>query len=191
MTRRIAILCAPAVLVASAIAHATGGGAGPVGPAVVAVGEGARVATGFVVAPGRVVTVAHAVPRVGVTVRRPDGVAVHATLLRRDELLDLAVLAVPGIAPAGMPGAGSGTRVRGGWIDTVVVRRADATVRAGDGRTLARRPVLELRADVRAGDSGAPVVIDGRVAGVVFARSRARDDVAWAVDAAALAGLLR
>jgi hypothetical protein len=78
-----------------------------------------------------------------------------------------------------------------GWLAAEVVRRADATVRAGDGRAIARRPVLELRADVRAGDSGAPVVDDGRVVGVVFARSRAREGVAWAVDATALAALLR
>jgi hypothetical protein len=60
-----------------------------------------------------------------------------------------------------------------------LVRRADARI---DGSAW-RRPVLELRADVRVGDSGAPVLsATGRPVGIVFARSRARDGVAWAVD---------
>jgi hypothetical protein len=49
-----------------------------------------------------------------------------------------------------------------------------------------------MRAAVAAGDSGAPLVTDsGRVAGVVFARSRTRASTAYAVDAAPLAALLR
>jgi V8-like Glu-specific endopeptidase len=53
------------------------------------------------------------------------------------------------------------------------------------------RDALELRADVGAGDSGAPVV-DGRghLLGVVFARSRARDGTAYAVEADAVHALL-
>jgi 1,6-anhydro-N-acetylmuramate kinase len=72
-----------------------------------------------------------------------------------------------------------------------VRRRIDARVRAGDGRLIARRPAIELRADIRAGDSGAPLVHDGRIAGIVFARSRGRDGVAYAVDAEVLGELLR
>ena len=53
------------------------------------------------------------------------------------------------------------------------------------------RPALELRADVAAGDSGAPVVTaGGRLAGVVFARSQHRAGVAYAVDASAVGPLL-
>ena len=73
----------------------------------------------------------------------------------------------------------------------VVTRHIDARIRTGDGRLIARRPAIELRADIRAGDSGAPVVQDGRVAGIVFARSRVHDGVAYAIDAAVLARLLR
>jgi S1-C subfamily serine protease len=73
-----------------------------------------------------------------------------------------------------------------------VTRRLDATIHAGNGRVLARRPVLELRAAVRPGDSGAPLVgRDGTIAGVVFARSTERTGIAYAVDAAVLAALLR
>ena len=68
-----------------------------------------------------------------------------------------------------------------------VVRRIRASVDGGP-----RRPALELRAAVAVGDSGAPVVTSGgRVAGVVFARSRTRADVAYAVDGSAVAALLR
>jgi hypothetical protein len=72
-----------------------------------------------------------------------------------------------------------------------VRRRIDARVRAGDGRLIARRPAIELRADIRAGDSGAPLMQGGRVAGIVFARSRERAGVAYAVDAAVLARFTR
>ena len=45
--------------------------------------------------------------------------------------------------------------------------------------------------NVAAGDSGAPLVTaSGRLAGVVFARSRSRPETAYAVDAAALGALL-
>jgi S1-C subfamily serine protease len=55
-----------------------------------------------------------------------------------------------------------------------------------------RRPALELTAPIRAGDSGAPLIgADGRVAGIVFSRSRDRAGMAYAVDASALPRLLR
>jgi S1-C subfamily serine protease len=201
MTVRGAACVAAAVLAASAIAHATGGGR-PTGPAVVAVETpGARAATGFVAAAGRIVTVAHAVDDGPVTVRGADGVARRATVLRRDASLDLAVLEVasgplpaPRSAALGTAGVRLLVRRDGGPASkpAVVLRRIDARVRTGDGRLLARRPALELRVRVAAGDSGAPLVgADGRVAGVLFAQSDGRPGIAYAVDAAVLAGLLR
>jgi hypothetical protein len=193
---RFAVVCAPALLVAAAIGHATGG-APAGGPAVVAVeGEGAQAATGFVVDGDRVVTVAHAVDGGQVRVRGSDGVARAAGVVRRDDALDLAVLAVSGVSRARSFVAG-GTRVlvrRAGAplaVPAVLRRRIDARVRRGDGRLVGRRPALELTADIRAGDSGAPLVQDGRVMGIVFARSRERPAVAYAVDAAVLGRLLR
>jgi S1-C subfamily serine protease len=193
---RTACVLAASVLAASAIAHASRGG--PATPALVAVGDGpATIATGFTVGGDRVVTVAHVLDGAAVTVRGADGIARRGRVLRRDDAVDLALVAVPGLGGDGI-GAASRTAglgavlLRDGSRPATVVRQADARVRAGDGRLLARRPVLELRADVRAGDSGAPVVdAGGRVVGVVFARSRARDGVAWAVDAEGLARLLR
>jgi S1-C subfamily serine protease len=203
--RGFAALCVPALLAAAAIGHATGNTDG--GPALVTVeARGERTATGFVVRPGRVVTVAHAVGTGLVTVRGADGVARQATVLHRDNALDLAVLLAPGLDGATPAGVSSGrlplTRDamhvvvrRGGTqveLPARVRRRIDATVRAGDGRVIARRPALELAARIRSGDSGAPVVApDGRVTGVVFARSRERSAVAYAVDAAVLERLLR
>jgi S1-C subfamily serine protease len=196
MGRRAAVAGA-AVLAASAIAHATGGGE-QAGPAVVAVETpGARAATGFV-ASGRVVTVAHAVVDGPVTVRGADGVARRATVVRRDATLDLAVLAVTDTpAPAIGVGRGSGDRLllrRDGAaapVAATVLRRIDARVRTGDGRLLARRPAIELRAQVAPGDSGAPLLgADGRVRGVLFAASDGRPGIAYAVDAAALERLL-
>jgi S1-C subfamily serine protease len=193
---RFAAVCVPAVLAGAAIGQATGGGAGG-GPVVVAVeARGAQAATGFVVAPGRVVTVAHAVDG-RITVRGRDGVPRPAIVVRRDDRLDLALLAVDGVRGGGAGLAPRATHVAvrrdGGQraVGAVIRRGIDARVRAGDGRLIARRPAIELGADIRAGDSGAPLVQDGRVAGIVFARSRERDGVAYAVDAAVLARLLR
>jgi len=196
--RRFIALCIPLVLAAAAIGHATGGA--PVGgPALVTVeARGERTATGFVVAPRRVVTVAHAVGTGRVRVRGADGVAHQATVLRRDRAMDLAVLLVPDLPAAPRTLARGGTHVLlrrdGARVSAraVIRRRIDARVRTGNGRLVARRPALELIAPIRAGDSGAPLIgEDGRVAGIVFARSRDRAGLAYAVDAAALPRLLR
>jgi Trypsin-like peptidase domain len=193
--RAVAVIV-PAALAASAIGHGTAG-APPTGAAVVAVGEGgASVATGFAVSPGRVVTVAHGLERDTVTVRGADGVARSGRVVRRDDTLDLALLAVPGLR-ASPHAVGVGTRMlvwRDGGISTVaarIVRPITARVRVAGDSAAWSRPALELAARVEAGDSGAPVLRDGRVAGVVFARSHDRADVAYAVDAAALARFVR
>jgi hypothetical protein len=193
--RGFAAVCVPAVLAGAAIGHATGGEAAG-DPVVVAVeARGAQAATGFVVAPGRVVTVAHAVDG-RITVRGGDSVPRPAVVVRRDDALDLALLSVRGLrAGGGLAPAATHVVVRRDGAQraapAVVRRRIDARVRTGDGRLIARRPALELRADIRPGDSGAPLVEDGRIAGIVFARSSERAGVAYAVDAAVLARLLR
>jgi S1-C subfamily serine protease len=144
------------------------------GPEVVDVTVGrADVARGFVAGSGRVVTVAHVLDAPGDVL--VDGRP--ATVVRRDERLDLAVLAAPVDGP----------RARFGGTSRDVVRHANARV---DGSPW-RRPVLELRTEVEVGDSGTPVLsADGRVAGVVFARSNERRGRAWAVDGNAIVDLL-
>jgi S1-C subfamily serine protease len=149
-------------------------------PRLVTIAVGHDRATGFVAGDGRVVTVAHVVAGEDVTV---DGRP--ATVVRRDARNDLAVLAVDGIRGEVRLGHDDRTTLRG--RPAPVVRRISARVDGGPPRD-----ALELRADVAAGDSGAPLITPaGRVAGVVFARSRTRATTAYAVDASALAALLR
>lgn len=192
--RTFTALCVPAVVAASAIAGATGGGAGSA-PTIVTVGERpASVATGFMLAPGRVVTVAHVIEGDSATVRGADGVARRAAVLRRDRTLDLALLAVPGLPAApGVTPAGTSMLVRRDGAPAAlpvrIVRSIVARVRTTGDDAGVRRPALELAGSPAAGDSGAPVMRDGRIAGVLFARSRDRAGIAYAVDAAALARL--
>jgi hypothetical protein len=196
MTRAGAAACLAAATLAAAAVGGAGGTADRGGLAVVTVGEAPAIATGFTVAPDRVVTVAHVLDGGAVTVRGADGVARRGTVLRRDERLDLALLAVPGLraAPA-PPAAGTAVLVRrdGGVavLGATVTRRIDARVRQGGTRRVVRRPALELAARTGVGDSGAPVLVDGRVTGVVFAASSRRPGVAYAVDAAVLDELIR
>jgi S1-C subfamily serine protease len=196
---RLSFVVVPAVglLAASAIAHAT---AGPsrLGAIVVSVeSRGLRAATGFVAADGRVVTVAHAVGDGPVVVRGPGGTVRRASVVRRDDELDLALLSVPGLEHAGASALGGPRLVvrRDGATTTVpadVLRRIDARVRDAATDVVLERPALELSAAIGAGDSGAPVIgADAQVAGVIFARSRDREGIAYAVDAAALEAFLR
>ena len=177
-----------ALLAASAIARATAAPARSA-PIVVAVeGRGLRAATGFVVDDDRVVTVAHAVGDGPIVVSGSDGARRPATVVRRDDELDLALLAVSGIDDSGPPPPRGRAHVlvrRDGAAAALPVdvrRRIDARVRDAATDAVVRRPALEIAAPITAGDSGAPVIgADGRVAGVVFGRSRHHAGVAYAV----------
>ena len=172
---RLAALAAAALL-APAVAAAP-----PPAPRAVTVAVGDDRATGFVAGDGLVVTVAHVLDG-GEPVTADGRPAAVARLDRGD---DLALLRVPGVR--GEPprlGGGDGTTLDG--RPAPVVRRVRASVDGGP-----RRPALVLAAAVGAGDSGAPLLTaSGRVAGVVFARSRTRAHTAYAVDASAVRALL-
>ena len=213
----LAVLLAPlaAVLAACGDDPASPRAAGP--RLVSVLGQGSEHATGFAVAPARVVTVAHALAgggavrvRVGGAMRLPvggappvraGGASRAARVLRVDRRADLALLAVPGLPARAARTASAGDDenamvlvLRSGHAAALgaTVRRAiDARVSApGAGRPL-RRSALELEVRTRAGDSGAPVVTeDGEVTGVVFARSRNEAGTAYAVDARALGDFL-
>jgi hypothetical protein len=193
-----------AALAAAALLAPTVATPPPRAPDVVTVAVGHERARGFVAGDDRVITVAHvlgggdemvrgddAVPGGGDEIVGGDDVAQvvvdgrAATIVRLDRRNDLALLRVPGVrGEAPRLGGGDGTRV----LDrpAPVVRRVTARVDRG-----APRPALIVRATVLPGDSGAPLVTDsGRVAGVVFARSRTRASTAYAVDAAPVAALL-
>jgi S1-C subfamily serine protease len=178
-----------AALAAAALLAPTVAAAPPHGPDVVTVSVGHDRARGFVAGDGLVVTVAHVLGE-GDEVGRGDVARVvvdgrAAAVVRLDRRTDLALLRVPGTrGDAPRLGRGDGTRV----LDrpAPVERRITARV---DGA--APRLVLVVRAQVAAGDSGAPLVTaSGRVTGVIFARSRTRASTAYAVDAAAVAELL-
>ncbi|HEX5781343.1 MAG TPA: trypsin-like peptidase domain-containing protein [Solirubrobacteraceae bacterium] len=166
-----ALLLAPILLVAP-----------PRGPELVTVRVGHEQATGFVAGDGQVMTVAHVLgggDDAFVAGGHDDQVVVDgrpATIVRVDRRLDLAWLHVSGLrGDQARLGGGGDTRLLG--RPAPIVRHIRASVDGGP-----RRPAFEIRADVAAGDSGAPLVTPtGRVAGVVFARSRTRPGVAYAV----------
>jgi S1-C subfamily serine protease len=158
----------------------------------------AEMATGFVTGPSRVVTVAHVLDSAGVlTVQAGSGAARRADVVRIDRRDDLAVLSAPGVKAATPAPDPAGVRIlvrRGGrWtaLPASVRRRFTVHVHGRPGDPVYTRPALELAANVRVGDSGAPVVTArGGLAGVIFARSDDRPGTAYAVDAKALGPLL-
>jgi len=159
--------------------------------------------SGFVVAPGLVVTNAHVVAGIS----KPfvlDGAGHHpATPVLFDPRLDLAVLRVPGLADPALP------------VDTTTVARGTSGVVLGYpeggpfdyrpaavaasfmatgldiyGKTQTLREVYQIQAVVQPGNSGGPLIAsgdsarhipDGTVIGVVFARSTINPDVGYAL----------
>ena len=152
--------------------------------------------TGFFYAPGRLMTNAHVVA--GVT--RPEvevgGSSLVASVVLYDEDLDIAVLALP---DAGVPHLTLDTEAESG--DNVAVLgypedgpydvqsgriRAEQRLRSpdiyGDGTVI--RQVYSLRALLRPGNSGGPIVTSaGEVAGLVFAASVSDQDTGYALTA--------
>jgi S1-C subfamily serine protease len=154
--------------------------------------------SGFVAAPGYVVTNAHVVAGVDDPyVRASSADDQVATTVLFDPDLDLAVLFVretPGRAlplAAEGPDRGDGGAVLGypggGPLSTeaaAVLRTIAATGFDIYGRGKADRLVLELQTNVRPGNSGGPFVLaDGTVGGVVFAASSSDGDLGYAISA--------
>ena len=172
-----------AAFAAAALLAPTVAAAPPRAPDVVDVRVAHDRAHGFVAGDGLVVTVAHVLDDAGAPVL-VDGR--RATVVRhrpRERPRTAARSRRRG------RGAAARRRRRHGLLGrpATVLRHVNASVDGGP-----RRPALVLRARVTAGDSGTPVLTDaGRVAGVLFARSRTRASTAYAVDATAVAELLR
>ena len=161
--------------------------------------------SGWTVAPERIVTNAHVVAGgTEVTVQVGGrGERLPAEVVGYDPGLDLAVLAVPGLDAAPLPRVG---RVEGGtdgavagfpegggytvspaWIGSPLQARGLDIY--GDSRV--QRQIYPLRADVRSGDSGGPLLtLDGAVAGTVFAKSTDQAQTGYALTDAATAGWL-
>jgi S1-C subfamily serine protease len=154
--------------------------------------------SGFVFAPDRVMTNAHVLAGVTDPQVYVDGTGrgYSARVVAFDPKTDLAVLWVPGLglsplACGGPAAAGTDAAVIGYPGDgplTVVPARVRGTTRAvgqdiyGQGRVV--RSVYALRAQVRPGNSGGPLVgTDGRVLGVIFAASRDDPQTGYALTA--------
>jgi hypothetical protein len=151
---------------------------------------------GLVVADGKIATVAHVIAgATSVEVRGVRGTA-PATIVYFDPILDLAVLKVdPAFAaPIAIGSASPGDE------GNVIVYRDDLPVQLpanvqrlvnirtadiyGDGTHI--RPGYELNLDIRAGDSGAVVVVDDTAVALVWATSREAKARAWAMRASLL-----
>ncbi len=151
--------------------------------------------SGFVVAPGLVLTNAHVVAGIA----HPyvvDGTGSHgAVAIYFNPRFDLSLLAVQGLADPplhvldstvprgtkaavlGYPGGGPFNARRAGVM-------AEFTAQGRDiyGQGLTNRPVYEVQAVVQPGNSGGPLVEpDGTVIGVVFSRSVTNSDIGFAL----------
>ena len=154
--------------------------------------------SGFVISPQHILTNAHVVAGVtqGQTVITRLGRHLPATVVLFDPERDLAVLYVPGLraAPLGFAGPaplGASAIVAGYPLDenfTVVPARVgdDQLAQAPDiyqAREVTRQ-IYSIRADVRAGNSGGPLLNpNGTVNGVVFAAAVGVKDTGYALTA--------
>lgn len=157
--------------------------------------------SGFVVAPDRIVTNAHVVAGVAQpVVEAPNGQALDGRVVYVDSDDDLAVIAVSGLqapalalSPTLAPGDDAvvdgypfgGPFVTGAATVLSVSTENIANI-YGTGST--PREVYALAATVNPGNSGGPLLTtDGTVAGVVFAKAAARDDLGYAMTGTELA----
>lgn len=152
--------------------------------------------SGFVYAPGRVMTNAHVVGGVPDPVVITDNGQFEARTVVFDPQLDLAVLAVPGLdltplawnreAQAGDDAAILGYPGNGPFDARAARIREQITLRSPDiyGRGQVDRGTFAIRGLVRSGNSGGPLVgKDGRVLGVIFAASVKDSSTGYAVTA--------
>ncbi|MFP4310708.1 MAG: MarP family serine protease [Nitriliruptoraceae bacterium] len=168
-------------------------------------GCGARFdGSGVTVAPGLVVTNAHVVAgSERVELRRPDGVVRPGRVVAFDPVRDLALVSVEDLGqtplPLGTAAVGDELAVIGYPGGQAQPRVAPARVqqrRTAVGRDIyevadTEREVLFLSAELRRGDSGAPLVTAaGEVVGVVFAVSPDQPSSAYALDRQELDAIL-
>jgi S1-C subfamily serine protease len=173
-----------------------GGGRDPAESVVAVEATGCRLrpthAVGTVVADELVLTVAHAVAgEDDVEVQTGDGRRLPAQVAAIDTVLDAALLRVDGLDAVPLPRRAAEAAEP---VSLLVIESGEVRAHAAEVRRRVRirtsdiyrdgehvRPGLEVSGAVRAGDSGGGVVgEDGRLVGMVWARSREVDDRAWA-----------
>jgi S1-C subfamily serine protease len=138
--------------------------------------------SGWVAAPGLVVTNAHVVAgEDDTTVTTQEGASLEATAVHYDPENDLALLRIdaelPALPIAPDPQSGATAAVLGypenGPYAVAPARLGEMRETIGEdsyGRSPVRRPIASLRGTVRSGNSGGPIVDSrGRVLGTVFA----------------------
>jgi S1-C subfamily serine protease len=162
--------------------------------------------SGFAINAHHVVTNAHVVAGSGEVWISFDGQLerYRATVVLFDPELDAALLYAPDLrlVPLTLAAAGPERGVQaaalgftgGGNMRTVpavVSRELDALGRDIYGTNVVERRVVELRADVRPGDSGGPLLIaGGQVAGVTFSESGSDPEIGYALTPDAVAGAI-
>jgi len=152
--------------------------------------------SGFAFAPERVLTNAHVVAAVDKPAVYVGGTGkgFPATVVYFDPELDLAVLSVPGLAAKPLPfgldvNRGEGVAIIGypenGPLDAEAGRVRNVIMAQGHdiyGRGTVLREIISMRANVRPGNSGGPVLDNrGHVVGIVFAASLDDDATGYAM----------
>ncbi|QMU97144.1 MarP family serine protease [Microbacterium esteraromaticum] len=150
--------------------------------------------TGFVIAEDRIMTNAHVVAGVGSPIVEVPGEAARdATVVYFDPIDDIAVVSADvraeplALSEALSPGAGAAVMGYpfGGPFRVEpagVISSSSAPVNDIYGDTAAMRSVYALRAQVEPGNSGGPLLTDaGQVAGMVFAKDAATQNVGYAM----------
>jgi S1-C subfamily serine protease len=175
---------------------------GVVGLTVTGCSTGQAQGTGIVVAPGLVLTAAHVVKGADEIDVTNGTRTTTASIVAFDPDMDLAYLRLEddlGATPSLLGGRvdrgerGVAYVYRDGRAATLPVTvRRPVQIRTEDIYIDAdtNRPGFELDADIQSGDSGGPVVVDGMVIGVLWARSSKYEDRAYAIDPVAAGELV-
>ena len=168
---------------------------------------GTLLGTGWVAAPGTIVTNAHVVAG-GTDVMIHDAAGHHdGTVVLFDDQTDVAVIRADGLAgrplalttrgldrgtkgaTLGYPGSAGGRLV---WRRAAVRAHFEATGRDIYGTSRVQRDVYELHSPVRQGESGGPFVLpNGTVGGVVFAASSTDGETGYALSGREVADEVR
>ncbi|HXW44454.1 MAG TPA: MarP family serine protease [Streptosporangiaceae bacterium] len=156
--------------------------------------------SGFVISPDHVLTNAHVVAGVGAPEVYADGQAYSGQVVFYDPNRDIAVLDVQGLDEpalqfAGPASYGANAIVAGYPYNhplTLSPARVGESIEANGPNiyenAIVQRQIYAVRADVRPGNSGGPLLAtDGRVYGVVFAASTSFADTGYALTAAEIA----